>query len=118
MKKILLYAFFLVCSLSATAQVSYPVNGSHDVRPGLYAFTNANIVVSADQTISNGTLLVKQDRIEAVGTDITIPKGYVVIDLKGKYIYPADRCLYQLRFAGACPPSGWRIWRYACLHIN
>ncbi|GGC57244.1 periplasmic amidohydrolase [Pedobacter quisquiliarum] len=71
------------------AQQSYPVNGTFDNRPGLFAFTNANIVVSANKTISNGTLLVKGQTIEAVGTGTTVPKGYVVIDLKGKYIYPS-----------------------------
>lgn len=88
MKKILLLCFLLV-SIGAMAQDTFPVNGSWDKRPGLYAFTNANIVVNADQTIANGTLLVKDRTIEAVGTALAIPKGYVVIDLQGKYIYPS-----------------------------
>lgn len=88
MKKLLLFCLML-SGISAMAQDSYPVNGSWDKRPGLYAFTNANLVISAEQTISNGTLLVKDRRIEAAGQNISIPKGYVVIDLKGKYIYPS-----------------------------
>jgi hypothetical protein len=71
------------------AQQTFPVNGSFDIRPGLYAFTNANIVVNANQTISNGVLLIKDKTIQSVGTGTAIPKGYVVIDLKGKYIYPS-----------------------------
>ena len=73
----------------AAAQETYPVNGSYDKRPGLYAFINATIVVSADQTISNGILLVKNQKIEAVGQGLSIPKGYIQVDLKGKYIYPS-----------------------------
>ncbi len=88
MKKILFLFLFLV-SLQSIAQETFPVNGSWDKRPGLYAFTNANIVVNADQTINNGTLLVKDRVIESVGTNFVIPKGYIVIDLKGKYIYPS-----------------------------
>lgn len=89
MKKILL-AFALVFSTAFSfAQQTYPVNGSFDIRPGLYAFTNANIVVNANQTISNGVLLIKNQTIQSVGTGTAIPKGYVVIDLKGKYIYPS-----------------------------
>src|SRR5690606_10258964 len=67
----------------------YPVNGSFDVRSGQYAFTNATIVVNANQTISNGVLLIKNQIIQSVGTGTAVPKGYVVIDLKGKYIYPS-----------------------------
>ena len=70
------------------AQETFPVNGAQDIRPGLYAFTNATIVVDANQTISNGVLLVKDRLIEAVGAGVAIPKGYIVVDLKGKYIYP------------------------------
>ena len=88
MKKIILFCL-LLAGIRAVAQDTFPVNGSWDKRPGLYAFTNATIVVSADQTISNGTLLVKDRVIEAVGQGLTIPKGYVTVDLKGKYIYPS-----------------------------
>ncbi|MBS1501720.1 MAG: amidohydrolase, partial [Bacteroidetes bacterium] len=90
MKKFLLISLLaLFVYRPGRAQETFPVNGTQDIRPGLYAFTNANIVVSAGQTIANGTLLVKDRLIEAVGQHITIPKGYVTIDLKGKYIYPA-----------------------------
>ncbi|HVS91113.1 MAG TPA: amidohydrolase family protein [Mucilaginibacter sp.] len=90
MKKFLLISLLaLFVYRPARAQETFPVNGTQDIRPGLYAFTNANIVVSAGQTIPNGTLLVKDRLIEAVGQHITVPKGYVIIDLKGKYIYPA-----------------------------
>ncbi|MCI3899704.1 hypothetical protein MQE12_29240, partial [Klebsiella pneumoniae] len=61
----------------------------YDVRPGLVAFTNANIVINADETIKNGTMLVKGQKIESVGSGTSVPKGYTVIDLKGKFIYPS-----------------------------
>ena len=89
MKKTLLFSFLLTTFSCVYGQDSYPVNGSHDIRPGLVAFTNANIVINADQTILNGTLLVKGQKIESVGTNTSIPKGYMVIDLKGKFIYPS-----------------------------
>ncbi|GAB3931086.1 amidohydrolase family protein [Mucilaginibacter myungsuensis] len=89
MKKLLLFCFALLLTHLTHAQDTYPVNGPWDVRPGQYAFTNATIVVSADQTITNGTLLVKDRTIEAVGAGVAIPKGYITVDLKGKFIYPA-----------------------------
>ena len=88
MKKLLLSCFVLLTFHLCRAQETFPVNGTHDIRPGLYAFTNAIIVVDANQTISNGVLLVKDRVIEAVGQGIAVPKGYVVVDLKGKHIYP------------------------------
>jgi imidazolonepropionase-like amidohydrolase len=88
MKKLLLFCFTVLSFHLSRAQETFPVNGAWDVRPGLYAFTNATIIVSADQSISNGTLLVKDRQIEAVGNGVKIPKGYIIVDLKGKYIYP------------------------------
>ena len=88
MKKTLLFCFLLLVLKISSAQETFPVNGAWDIRPGQYAFINGTIVVSADQTISNGTLLVKDRIIEAVGKDIAVPKGYTKIDLKGKFIYP------------------------------
>lgn len=88
MKKLLLFCFTVLIYQYSKAQETYPVNGTLDVRPGQYAFTNATIVVSADQTVPNGTLLVKDRIIEAVGTKLAVPKGYVTVDLKGKFIYP------------------------------
>lgn len=88
MKKILLLCFALLISYLSRAQETFPVNGAQDIRPGLYAFTNATIVVNANETISNGTLLIKDRLIEAVGQGLNIPKGYIIVDLKGKHIYP------------------------------
>jgi len=88
MKKLLLICLALTTFCLCRAQETFPVNGTQDIRPGLYAFTNAIIVVDANQTISNGVLLVKDRVIEAVGTGVPIPKGYIVVDLKGKHIYP------------------------------
>jgi len=89
MKKILLVLALVFSAVGVFAQQTYPVNGSYDIRPGMYAFTNAHIVVNASQTISNGVLLIKDKVIQSVGTGTAIPKGYEVIDLKGKYIYPS-----------------------------
>src|ERR1700710_2327296 len=89
MKKLLLFCCALFMAELSLAQQTFPVNGPWDVRPGQYAFTNATIVVNADQTITNGTLLIKDRMIEGVGADGKVPKGFVVINCKGKYIYPS-----------------------------
>lgn len=89
MKRFLFLFCFWLTGMLVSAQESFPVNGSHDHRPRLYALTNAHIVVKAGQTIRNGTLLIDGQRIVGVGTNLSVPKGYVVIDLKGKFIYPS-----------------------------
>jgi imidazolonepropionase-like amidohydrolase len=88
MKKLLLFCGLLLFARFCAGQETFPVNGPYDVRPGQYAFINATIVPGAGETITNGTLLVKDRIIEAVGAGLTVPQGYVVVDLKGKYIYP------------------------------
>lgn len=74
---------------SAAAQTTFPRNGVYDERPGVYAFTNATIVVDPQTTLQNATLLIRDGRVEAVGTNVSLPAGAVVADLKGKRIYPA-----------------------------
>ncbi len=89
MKKTLLFIFFLFILVQVKAQKTFPVNGSHDIRPQLYALINATVVVSPTKTINQGTLLIKGQQIEAVGQNLTIPQGYLIIDLEGKYLYPS-----------------------------
>jgi len=79
----------LLLSGSVFAQETFPRNDVKDNRAGLYAFTNATIVVDPQTTIQNATLLIKGSKIEQVSANLTIPKGYTTIDLKGKYIYPS-----------------------------
>ncbi|MBB3054837.1 amidohydrolase family protein [Mucilaginibacter gotjawali] len=88
MKKFLLFCGAMLVARLCFAQETFPVNGPWDVHPGQYAFINANIVANADQPVVKGTLLVKDRVIEGLGAGLAVPKGYVVIDLKGKYIYP------------------------------
>ncbi len=90
MKKILLaIALVFSTTLMFAQQTTFPVNGSYDTRPGMFAFTNATIVVNANQTLNNATLLIKGQTIQAVGAGLSVPKGYVIVDLKGKFIYPS-----------------------------
>ena len=89
MKRIFLWLTLLCVSVASKAQESFPVNGVRDIRSGLYAFTNATIVQNSTTKIEKGTLLIKQGKIIAVGTSVTVPNDAVVIDCSGKYIYPS-----------------------------
>ncbi|MFB2117935.1 amidohydrolase family protein [Parapedobacter sp. 2B3] len=89
MKRTLLLCCSVLLFGMVAAQETYPVNGSHDEQPRLFAFTNANIVVKAGELISGGTLLVDGKHIAALGKSQSVPKGYVTVDLQGKFIYPS-----------------------------
>ncbi|MCW3083424.1 MAG: amidohydrolase [Bacteroidetes bacterium] len=80
----------LVIGSTSIAQVTetFPVNGTTNKNHNTYAFTNVKIVVDPETTIDNGTLVVKDGIIIAVGPKISVPKGAVVYDLKGKTMYP------------------------------
>jgi imidazolonepropionase-like amidohydrolase len=55
---------------------------------GTFALTNANIETITKGVINNGTVIIKDGKIEAVGTNVQIPQGAEVIDCKGSWIYP------------------------------
>jgi len=84
----LCFAFLSITIISA--QEYFPKNDGVKTKNDNYtAFTNANIIVSPSQTIKNGILLIKDGKVSNVGTNITIPKNTVKINLEGKSIYPS-----------------------------
>ena len=88
-KRIKSAAGALVLCTFVKAQVTFPVNGITDPRTGCYAFTNATIVKDGQTTLNNATLVIRDGRITGVGTNASVPKDAVVINCKGKYIYPS-----------------------------
>ncbi len=98
MRKCKTALLFLIIGLQAypvLSQETFPVNGVTDKRLGVYAFTNARIIKDAQNIISNGTLVIKEGKIIAVGTQVIIPAEAAVIDCKGKYIYPSFIDIYS-----------------------
>lgn len=81
----LLAAVFL--PLQACAQTS-PTTGIHSISSGVHAFTNATIVMTPEETIENGTLVIRGGVIENVGNNVQPPADARVWDLSGKTIYP------------------------------
>ena len=53
------------------------------------AITNAKIHISDDKIIENGTLLIQDGVVIKSGKEINIPKNCVVIDARGKFLYPS-----------------------------
>ena len=82
-------------SVPVWAQPSFPENGVADPRHGYYAFTNATIVKDASTTLTNATLVIKDGRIIAAGSGLSVPAGAVEVDCKGKFIYPSFIDIYS-----------------------
>jgi hypothetical protein len=53
------------------------------------AITNAKIHISDDEIIENGTLLIQDGVVIKSGKEINIPKNCVVINARGKFLYPS-----------------------------
>lgn len=71
--------------------ISIDLEVATDVPSGAIAFTNAHIItMNGDHIIQNGTIIIRENKIEQVGSsnEITIPDDAKVYDLQGKTIMP------------------------------
>jgi imidazolonepropionase-like amidohydrolase len=101
---------FFIFSLSFPAtlvigQTTFPENDVADPRNNVFAFTNATIVKDGQTTLTGATLVIREGKIVAVGA-VEVPKDAVVIDCKGKYIYPSFIDIYA--DYGITPPERTR----------
>lgn len=55
---------------------------------GVYAITNTTIVPVTGPKVANGTVVIRNGRIEAAGTGVSAPQGATVIDGTGLFVYP------------------------------
>jgi len=55
---------------------------------GTFAITNATVYTVSGATIEDGTVVVKDGKIHAVGTNVRIPRGATVIDAEGGSLIP------------------------------
>jgi imidazolonepropionase-like amidohydrolase len=53
-----------------------------------YALTHAKIVTLAGAPIEDGTLVIRDGKIAAIGVNVDVPAGAQVIDAKGLQVYP------------------------------
>lgn len=91
---LLLACGLLLFSKAALSQATFPENGVADPRHGQYAFTNATIVRDGITTLTNATMIIKDGKIVAVGTNLKVPAGAVEVNCSDKYIYPSFIDIY------------------------
>ena len=94
--RFLLIGFLLSLQASTHAQeTTFHRNGPDDYREGVHAFTNATIYKNYNTKVEHATLLIKDGKVVDAGANVTIPKGAIVHDLKGKFIYPSFIDIYS-----------------------
>ena len=54
----------------------------------MYAIKNAKLMTITNGVIENGTIVIENGKIAALGTDVSIPEGATVIDASGKTVTP------------------------------
>jgi imidazolonepropionase-like amidohydrolase len=82
-----LSVLFLALALNAFAQS----DGSQQNvlgKAGTFAIINARIVTVSGATIENGTVLIQNGKIAAVGANLSVPASAEKIDGKGLSVYP------------------------------
>lgn len=82
-KKLLLVVFVLAPALAASQNIV-----TEKARTGKFALTNAKIYTVTNGIIENGTIVINNGIIEAVGEKVRIPADAEVIDYSGREIYP------------------------------
>lgn len=88
--KLKLTLFSLCYFLLSYSQDYKPNNSSvKSNNTNFTAITNAKIYISHDKVIENGTLLIQDGIVVRSGKEIKIPKNCVIINAKGKFLYPS-----------------------------
>ncbi|HVF97862.1 MAG TPA: hypothetical protein VM871_11090, partial [Flavisolibacter sp.] len=94
-KRFISLCSLLLLSIAGIAQSTFPLNDVANPTYSHYAFTNATIVKDAGTTITNGTLVIKDGKIVAVGQGLKVPAGAIEISATGKYLYPSFIDIYS-----------------------
>ncbi|HXW08626.1 MAG TPA: amidohydrolase family protein [Vicinamibacterales bacterium] len=73
---------------NATSAAGRPQTSPPIAPAGVLAVTNATIHAVSGPAIENGTIVMRDGRIEAVGAAVPIPADAKVIDAAGAHVYP------------------------------
>jgi imidazolonepropionase-like amidohydrolase len=80
----------IICAGSVFAQqIGNPTAQQGVIPPrGTLAIRNARIVTVSGPDIENGTIVIRDGKIEAVGANVSVPAGAQTIDGSGLFVYP------------------------------
>src|SRR5262245_63318489 len=77
--------FIVLCCLAA-ATVGRP--RAQTRAAAVVAIRNATLVTVTGGTIPNGTIVLRDGKIAALGANVTVPAGAEVVDVTGKFVSP------------------------------
>ena len=83
MKNFLNFIFILSFAVSQTE----PVKDIHSNKPRVWALTHAMIHTEPGDFIKDGTIVIRNGKIEKVGRYIQVPSDAYEIDLEGANVY-------------------------------
>ena len=82
-------ALLLLASPVFAQQIGNPTAQQGVIPPrGTFAIRNARIITVSGADIENGTVVIRDGKIEAVGANVTVPSGAQTIDGSGLSVYP------------------------------
>src|SRR5215216_685389 len=85
----ILVALLLLASPVLAQQIGNPTTQQGVTPPrGTFAIRNARIVTVSGPDIENGTIVIRDGKIEAVGANVSVPAGAQTIDGNGLSVYP------------------------------
>jgi imidazolonepropionase-like amidohydrolase len=85
----ILLALLIFTSSALAQQIGNPTTQQGVLPPrGTFAIRNARIVTVSGPDIENGTVVIRDGKIEAVGTNVSVPAGAQTIDGRGLSVYP------------------------------
>jgi imidazolonepropionase-like amidohydrolase len=82
------WTFFLAAAFALLPLSVTHLGGQAQPRPGIIALRGATLVTVTRGTIANGTIVLRDGKIAAIGANVAIPPGAEVIDVTGKFISP------------------------------
>ncbi len=80
---------FAVLPLLAALFLALPAHAQK--QPGFqgpFALTNAQVIVAPGDTLADGTVVIRDDSIAAVGPNVSVPSDAQAFDLSGQMVYP------------------------------
>lgn len=85
----ILLTICLLCVPVFAQQIGNPTTQQGVTPPrGVFAIRNARIVTVSGADIENGTIVIRDGKIEAVGANVSVPAGAQSIDGRGLSVYP------------------------------
>jgi imidazolonepropionase-like amidohydrolase len=79
---------YALCLLSLLSVLLAPASRAQSQPAATYAITHAKIFTLTGAAIDDGTVVIRDGKIAAIGADVNVPSGAQVIDGKGLQVYP------------------------------